>query len=125
MEHTELPMGMGNVPLKPMIDLISQYNKKVKKIVETGDWFSRQGGLGLTNTPFVETLRALGSPIYSMQAGPTWSQVAQASGGYYSGFGRVFPDRYFNTYGSGFSQLPQELGGQVGGRSRVSGAPIE
>jgi len=28
-------------------------------------------------------------------------------------------------YGAGFSNLPVELGGQMAGRSRMSGAPIE
>ena len=126
MEHTELPMGMGNVPTKPMLEAISKYNAQAKKIIEAGDWISR-GGLSLP-TPLKETFRALGSPIYSMQipGGPNWGGGnTNASGGYYSGMGRAFPDRYFNTYGSGFSNLPQELGGQVGGRSRVSGAPMD
>jgi hypothetical protein len=76
-------------------------------------------------SPLTETFRAFGSPIYGMQMGPSWSYTANASGGYYGGYGRVLPDQHFSTYGAGFSNLPPELGGQMGGRSRMGGAPIE
>jgi len=122
MEHTELPMGMGNVPTKKMLDLISKYNKQVKKIAETGTWFGPQA-FG-TQTPFRQTLEAFGSPVFSMQA-PYWNQAAATTGEYSVGFGRVLPDVHFSTYGAGFSNLPIELGGQMGGRNRLSGAPME
>ncbi|MCH7568096.1 MAG: hypothetical protein IIA87_01625 [Nanoarchaeota archaeon] len=122
MEHTELPMGMGNVPTKKMLDLISKYNKQVKKIAETGTWFGPQA-FG-TQTPFRQTLEAFGSPVFSMQA-PYWNQAAATTGEYSVGFGRVLPDVHFSTYGAGFSNLPTELGGQMGGRNRLSGAPME
>ena len=124
MEHTELPMGMGNVPVKKMLDLIHKYNDKVKKIVETGDWYSRQGGLGQTQTPMRQTLTAFGSPTYG-NMGPYWNQAAGISSGYFSGIGATNPDIHHALYGSGFSNLPLELGGQMAGRSRASGAPIE
>ncbi|MCA9485767.1 MAG: sugar phosphate isomerase/epimerase [Nanoarchaeota archaeon] len=123
LEHTELPMGMGNVPIGKILELKKGF-EKAKKIVETGDWFSRQGGLSMTQTPVVETLRALGSPIYSMQMGPTWSSAGM-QGKYFSGYGATLPQQHFNTYGAGFSGLPQELGGQVAGVSRASGAPVD
>ncbi len=123
-EHTELPMGMGNVPTNKMLELIHQYNKKVKKIVETGDWYSRQGGLAQTQTPIRQTLTAFGSSVYS-NGGPYWNQAAAITPGYFAGQGTINPDIHHSLYGSGFSNLPTELGGQMAGRSRVSGAPIE
>jgi len=35
------------------------------------------------------------------------------------------PDIHHSIYGSGFSNLPVELGGQMQGRSRMSGNPME
>ena len=123
LEHTELPMGMGNVPTKKMMELIDKYNKQAKKIAETGDWFSRQGGLGMTRTPVTETLSAFGSPVFG--GTPYWNQIAGLSGPYFSGQGAINPPVHHSIYGSGFTNLPIELGGQMSGRSRVSGAPIE
>ncbi len=124
-EHTELPMGMGNVPTKPMLDLIHKYNDKVKKIVETGDWFSRQGGLAQTQTPVRQTLMAFGSPTHATNLPPYWNQLAGIAPGYFLGQGNINPEIHHSLYGAGFSNLPLELGGQMGGRSRASGAPIE
>ncbi|MEK6800794.1 MAG: hypothetical protein AABY05_02575 [Nanoarchaeota archaeon] len=120
MQHTELPMGMGNVPVKPMLEAIHKYNDQVKKIIETGGWFQH-----FKVSPLKESLRAFGSPVYSMQMSPYWNNVADSSGGYFSGYGRMLPETHFSLYGSGFSNLPPELGGQLSGRSRASGAPIE
>ncbi len=124
LEHTELPMGMGNVPTEGHMKLIEGYNKQVKKIIETGGWYGPQA-FG-DNTPFAESLKAFGSPIYSAKAGPFWNQTSGGtSGGYFTGYGQMLTDNNFNTYGAGFSNLPLELGGQSGGRSRASGAPFE
>ena len=123
-EHTELPMGMGNVPTKPMLEAISKYNKQVKKIVETGDWI-RQGGVNPGKTPVLESMRALGSPVYSMGMSPYWNQAASTYGSYSSGLGAINPDIHHQLYGAGFSNLPVDLGGQMQGRSRLSGAPME
>ena len=122
MEHTELPMGMGNVPTKKMLDLISEYNKKAKKIIETGGpWYQF-----FQKSPLRETFEAFGSPVYPMKMAPYWNQVAATSGGYFSGYGKTLPDIHFSTYGAGFSQLPAELGGQIAGRGgRLSGTPME
>ncbi len=120
--HTELPMGMGNVPVKQQLELIEKYNKQVKKIAETGTWYQH-----FKTPPFSETLAAFGSPVYGMKMAPYWNQAAGAAGvpGYFSGYG-LNPDIHHSIYGSGFSGLPVELGGQAqGGRSRMGGAPIE
>ena len=122
-EHTELPMGMGDVPLKEHLKAIGKYNKqlgKLKQVVETGTWFK-----DFKITPFKQTLEAFGSPVYAMSMAPYWNQAANASGGYFSGYGQMLPQQHFNLYGAGFSTLPPELGGSLGGQSRVSGNPID
>ncbi len=122
MEHTELPMGMGNVPTKKHMELIAEYNQKAKKIIETGgNWFQF-----FQKSPLAETLRAFGSPVYGMSMGPYWNQSSQQTGGYFAGYGAILPDVHFATYGAGFSGLPTELGGQIGGgRNRLSGTPMD
>ena len=122
LEHTELPMGMGNVPTKKMLDLISQYNKQAKKVIETGgNWFQF-----FQKTPLRETLEAFGSPVYPMAMAPYWnqSQVFGAGNAYFAGYG-MNPDVHHSVYGAGFSNLPVELGGQMAGKSRMSGNPLE
>jgi hypothetical protein len=118
LEHTELPMGMGNVATKEILSLHENF-KKARKIIETGGWFK-----DFKTTPFRETLAAFGSPLYSMQMAPAWNQAAFASSGYFSGYG-FNPDIHHSIYGAGFSGLPVELGGQITGRNRLSGAPME
>ena len=117
--HPELPMGMGNVPTKKILDLKKGF-EKAKKIIETGGWFQ-----DFKTTPFRETLTAFNSPVYGMKMGPYWGSTAGRSGSYFSGYGRVLPDQHFNMYGAGFSQLPVELGGQMSGTNRLSGSPAE
>ena len=121
LEHTELPMGMGNVPTKKMMGLIDKYNKQAKKIVETGGpWYQF-----FQRSPLRDTFEAFGTPVFGDTTGPYWNQISSTTGGYGVGFGNILPDVNFQTYGAGFSNLPPELGGQMGGRSRMSGAPIE
>ena len=117
-EHTELPMGMGNVPTKEIMELHENF-RKARKIIETGGWYP-----DFKSTPFKETLTAFGSPLYSMQMGPTWNQIAHTSSGYFAGYG-INPEVHHSIYGAGFSGLPVSLGGQIEGRSRVSGTPME
>ena len=123
MEHTELPMGMGNVPTKKHFELMKNYGKqveKLKKVIETGDWYQH-----FQTSPLSETLSAFGSPIYSMKMAPYWNKQIGSSGGYFAGFG-LNPDYHQSIYGAGFSGLPTELGGQIpGNRSRLAGTPME
>lgn len=124
MEHTELPMGMGNVPIKKEMEILEKYGKKIKdikKIVETGGpWFR-----DFKVTPFAQTLNAFGSPVYSMQMAPYWNQAVSNYGGYFSGLGPINPQFHHSVYGAGFSNIPIDLGGQMEGQSRLSGAPID
>jgi sugar phosphate isomerase/epimerase len=122
LEHTELPMGMGNVPLKEHLAELGEKAAKAKQIIETGDWYQH-----FKSNPLPEVLHALGSPIYPMQMQPSWNEAEGMSGrpNYFSGYG-YNPDIHHSIYGSGFSGLPTELGGQMqGGRSRLGGAPME
>jgi hypothetical protein len=125
LEHTEIPMGMGNVGMKEHLSELKKAHgdklKELKMVSETGNWFEPFG-----TVPFVETLQAFGSPIYGMHMSPSWSQsVARGPIPYSSGYGNTLPDVHFQTYGAGFSMLPPELGGQMGGRSRMSGNPMD
>ncbi len=123
MEHTELPMGMGNVPMKEILEKLGKEGFDAKKIIEAGNWWQH-----FQTPPFKETLEAFGSPIYSMQMAPYWNQSLGLQQDYYGGYGQMLPQGNFNTYGiPSFSNLPMELGGQRGGTegSRMSGRGME
>jgi len=127
LEHTELPMGMGNVPIKQHEEALKKEMgekfSKVKQIIETGGWYQH-----FKTSPLAETFEAFGSPLYPMKMGSYWNSTRGTGGGYFSGYGRMLPDINFSTYGSGFSMasLPSELGGQMpGGRGRLGGNPTE
>jgi len=116
-EHAEIPMGMGNVPTKEIMKEMMKQNKKyekIKKIAEVGGWYQH-----FQTTPFAETLRHFGSPIYAMEQQPYWGRQS-----YFAGYG-TNPEIHHAMYGAGFANLPVELGGQMAGRSRVSGNPLE
>ncbi len=121
MEHTELPMGMGNVPIKKEMEIMEKYNKKLKKIIETGGpWYK-----DFQMSPLKKTFEAFGSPIYSSKLSPTWKETGMM-GDYFSGHGTINPETHHAYFGAGFTTLPSELGGQMpGGKSRFSGTPME
>jgi len=121
-EHTELPMGMGNVPLKKMMEKLGKKGFESKKIIEAAQWWQH-----FRTPPFQEVLEAVGSPVYSMKMAPRWSQAVELQEGYFSGYGQMLPQINYETFGAGFSQLPQELGGQMPGArgNRMSGRPME
>ena len=122
LDHTELPMGMGNVPLKPMIEEIKKAGFKGKEIIEAGNWwryFAEKGG----GNPFLPSIELMDSPIYQAMYGPTWSQMGRY-GAYFSGHGPVNTPIHHNLYGAGFQNLPVELGGEIpGDRGRFAGTP--
>ncbi len=122
-EHTELPMGMGNVPIKEIFDKLGKEGFDATKIIEAGNWWQH-----FKTPPVKETMEALGSPIYSMDMAPYWNQSQGLQQGYMGGLeGQWLPQINYETFGGGFSQLPTELGGQRGGAqgSRMSGKPME
>ena len=120
-EHTELPMGMGNVPLKEMMEKLPQ--KDIKKIIEAGQWWQH-----MQTNPVKESMEGLGSPMYSTGEGPLWNQSPAFQEGYFSGYGMMLPPQNYQMWGSGFSMasLPTELGGQMPGKGGgMSGTPME
>ena len=122
-EHTELPMGMGNVPLKQMLEKLGQKGFDAKKIIEAGAWWQH-----MRTTPFQESLEAMGSPIYGMKMAPYWSSASGLYQGYPMGTeGQWLPQTNYETFGTTFSRLPKELGGSMQGASgsRMSGRPME
>ncbi|MBI2630234.1 hypothetical protein HYW76_03965 [Candidatus Pacearchaeota archaeon] len=120
MEHTELPMGMGNVPIKEVMEKLGKAGVDAKKIIEAGNWWQH-----MKSPPFAQSLEAFGSPVYG-SGGPYWNQAANTYGNYFAFPSAYMPEQHFSLYGGGFSSLPTELGGQIPGKqSRVSGAPID
>lgn len=121
-EHTELPMGMGNVPLKKMMEKLGKKGYEAKKIIEAGNWWQH-----FRTPPLQETLEGVGSPVYGMKMAPHWDQAAGLFQGYSSGYGMMLPQTHYESFGAGFSRLPQELGGSIqGGQgNRMSGRPME
>jgi len=121
-EHTELPMGMGNVPVKEIFEKLGKQGFDARKIIEASAWWEH-----FKAPPFKETLEAFGSPIYGMEMAPYWNQNLGFQQNYSSGYGLMLPSVNYETFGAGFSRLPSELGGQRQGAegSRMSGKPME
>ncbi len=122
-EHTELPMGMGNVPIKEIMERLGKEGFKGKKVVEALSWwqhFSNQGA----NHAIIPTLQGFNSSIYGMQNAPYWNTAIGMQGAYQGMPMAYMPEKHFQTYGTGFSALPQDLGGQIPGTSgRFAGTP--
>ncbi len=131
-EHTELPMGMGNVPFKEIMEKLGEKGFEAKKVIEAGTWWQH-----FQTNPFKESLEGLGSPMFSdyLAGGPAkvggmpyWNQSLGFQQSYGEGFGRMLPGINYQTFGAGFSQLPSHLGGDAGGGGqggRMSGTPME
>lgn len=129
---SHLAPGMGNVPFKKIFEELEKAGFRGKEIVEAGGFVAQ--GFG---SPTPHVLEALGSPIYAAEMAENWkgqmqywNQVRQGTYGspgmYSTGYGMMLPEQHFSIYGSGFSSLPQELGGAVAGRGqRFSGTPME
>jgi hypothetical protein len=122
LDHTELPMGMGNVPLKEVMKKLGEKGFEGKKIVEAGNWwqhFAEKGG----GNPFKPSLEGMNSPIYSMGPSAYWS-TPPGFGAYYSGHGIINTPTHHRLYGAGFENLPMELGGEIpGDKGRFAGSP--
>jgi len=123
MEHTELPMGMGNVPFKEIMAKLGEKGYEAKKLIEAGQWWAQ-----MKSPPFQETLEGIGSPVYSMKMAPHWDQAPGLYQGYSDGLtGAWLPQINYETFGTGFSRLPSDLGGARPGAqgSRMSGRGME
>lgn len=121
-EHTELPMGMGNVPIKEVMAKLGEKGFEAKKIIEAGQWWQN-----FKTSPFQSTLEGMGVPVYSSRVAPYWNQAPGFQQDYFGGYGMMLPQTNYEIFGAGFSQLPSELGGQKPGAagSRMSGRPME
>jgi len=116
---SHLPPGMGNVPTKKILEELEKAGFSGKKIIEAGAFVQH-----FKISPTQSVLEALGSPMYTTPNTPYWNQTRNVQGAYFSGYGKVFPEQHFSMYGGGFSGMPTELGGQMGGdRSRMGGTP--
>jgi hypothetical protein len=116
---SHLPPGMGNVPIKKILETLEKTGKlgEMRAIVEAGGFVQH-----FKKSPHPWVMSAFGSSIYGAKMAPYWNQ-AQGMQGSYFGFPLAhLPEKHFSTYGSGFSSLPEELGGQMPGtQSRFSG----
>ncbi|MAH47399.1 hypothetical protein CMI37_16365, partial [Candidatus Pacearchaeota archaeon] len=118
---SHLPPGMGNVPTKEIMEQLEKKGalKDARAIVEAGPFATT-----FKQSPFPWTLSALGSPIYSAKMAPYWNQTMGMRGNYFEFPMAYMPEKHFSIYGSGFSLLPEELGGQMPGtQSRFTGTP--
>ncbi len=119
---SHLAPGMGNVPFKEILETLEKEGKlkDTRAVIEAGALVNPNNQF--KQSPFAATLKAFGSGIYGAKNAPYWNQVSGMMGGY-SGFPMAYlPEKHFSTYGSGFSSLPEELGGQIPGtQSRFSG----
>ncbi len=115
-EHTELPMGMGNVPIKQIMQKLGKKGFEAKKIIEAGNWWQHFADKGGGN-PFKPTIEGFNSQAYKTQAGPTWGQIPGLRA-YYLGQGPINPPIHHSVYQAGFTPLPVELGGEMPGQER-------
>ncbi len=117
--HTDLPPGMGDVPMKEIQEELEKAGFKGKKVFEGGNFFQH-----FKTSPHPYVLEATGSPLYSVKMQPYWNQIANTYGSYFAYPSAYFPEKHFSIYGGGFSALPKELGGQMPGKqSRFSQTP--
>lgn len=117
---SHLPPGMGNVPIKEIMEQLEKAGYSGKEIIEAGGFVQH-----FKTSPTKSVLESFGSPMYS-EGGPYWNQMRTGYGEYASGPMAVFPEQHFSIYGPGFSGLPTELGGQMPGKqSRLTGTPME
>ena len=120
---SHLAPGQGTVPineqLKKLKEGLGKEYDKVAHIIESGGFASQ-----FKQSPRIYELQHFKSPLYEMRNEPFWNEIAYSTAEYNQGYGIMFPEKHFEMYGSGFSNLPQELGGQVSGdKSRFSGTP--
>jgi hypothetical protein len=123
-QHTELPMGMGNVPVKEIMQKLGQAGFKGKKVAEALSWWQHFSNNGV-NSAIVPTMQAFGASGFQGAPHNSYWSNNQGQSANYLGFPSAYmPERHFSLYGSSFSSLPQELGGQIPGtNSRFSGTP--
>ncbi len=117
-----LPPGMGNAPIKEQLKILEKAGFEFKKgnvIVEAGAYVAQ-----FKENPHLYALEYFESPLYTYKTMPYWKDIWETEGRYNLGYGATLPEQHFAMYGSGFSNLPVELGGQIqSDRSRFAGTP--
>ncbi len=119
---THLVPGMGNVPVKEILEQLEKTGRfdEMRKITEAGGMIQH-----FKKLPHSMTLAAFGSGIYGIKNSPTWNQAIDIQGNYFGGYGTLNPQTHHAYFGAGFTTMPVELGGQMaGGQSRFGGAPM-
>ena len=109
--HTDLPPGMGTVPMKEIMQELEKKGFKGAKIFEGGNFFQH-----FQTSPLPYVLEAAGSPLYE-SGGPNWNQMG-GLGSYVMERGPVNPPTHHKLYGSRFEAMPLELGGEMPGGDR-------
>ncbi|MBI5391527.1 hypothetical protein HZB00_00840 [Candidatus Woesearchaeota archaeon] len=127
---SHFPPGMGNVPVKEIMEeLEKQWAQQrasgrlpqdPRGIVEAGGFVAEIG-----QNPTQAILSYFESPFYAHDPNAgSWNTDSKP---FYSGYRNSFiefPQTHFNLYGSSFTTLPREVGGQIGGeKSRFSDTP--
>ncbi len=130
---THLPPGMGNVPIREIMEELEKkwsemrdqqkLGQEPRAIVEAGGFVGEIG-----QNPTLATLEYFGSPLYKISNSPYfWGPEERSIGHSYTRYMESFidfPQQHFNLYGSSFTALPKSVGGQVGeGASRFTGTP--
>ena len=116
--HTDLPPGMGDIPMSAVMQELEDAKFKGKKIFEGGNFVQH-----FQTTPIPYLIEHSGSPLYTSGGIPSWNQLG-GLGNYYIGHGQINPAIHHSLYQSGFSTLPVELGGEIPGQqSRFAGTP--
>lgn len=120
---SHLPIGMGNVPIKKIMETMKD-NEFAGPMISEAFPFAQH----FKTSPHTYELEALGTPMnYPGEGGPSMSEARGMYGNAFTGYGNFLPEQHFAMYGGGFSGLPIELGGKVwGGKSsQFSGTPME
>ncbi|MFB6246069.1 MAG: TIM barrel protein [Candidatus Pacearchaeota archaeon] len=122
---SHLGPGMGNVPFKKYYEEMKKQGYDPNQIDQIVEAAALPNNFGTMMYP--ASVEGMGSPIYGNNEQPYWNQAPGLQQGYSPGYGEFLPQGHFSQWGAGFSQLPSELGGSMGGSggSRVSGNPME
>jgi len=115
---SHLPPGMGNVPIKKMLEVLEKGGAnpdQIRHIVEAGGFIQH-----FKRSPWPYSLEGLDSPLYRVGAQPSWTATQNTympyTLGYNIGYGDILPEQHHRRfYGAGWAGVPKELGGQTGG----------
>jgi len=115
---SHLPPGMGNVPIREMMEEFEKAQFAGRSIIEAGGFINAYKA-----SPHPEALSYFDSPLYSTGDGPHWAKMRNAYSPYFETF-TEFPQQHFSLYGSSFATVPKSLGGQTSSEnSRFSETP--